>query len=405
MTLVEKVIELSNKYENEIINIRRQIHQTPELAFKEFKTSELVIYELSKLGFEITKEIAGTGVLGILQGKEKGKVLLIRADMDALPINESSDIEFKSKVENIMHACGHDVHTANLIGVAKILNDLKDRFNGTIKFLFQPGEEKGGGAKKVIRSGILHNPTVDAAIALHVMPMTKGKIVISKDVITANSDGFNIKIFGKSAHTSRPQDGIDAINIASNVVVAMNSILAKNIDPFDIATFSIGKIKGGSANNIVPDYAQINGMIRSLSGDARAIIIKRIEELAKGIAMSFGGGAEFIFREGYPSVINDNMLTDGIIKNLEENYFQIIKDIDPEIYTENNLKEYIISDAKPLMNAEDFGFISWKVPSTYYMIGTGDYGPNHSPNFFIDEKYIKLCTRTMVLSALDYLKK
>lgn len=403
MTLVEQIIELSNKYENEIIELRRQIHQNPELAFKEFKTSKLVVRELSKLGLEITKDIAGTGLVGILHGKEKGKVLLLRADMDALPINEEVDIEFKSNVENVMHACGHDVHTANLIGVAKILTELKDQFNGTIKFLFQPAEEKGGGAKKVIAEGVLQNPTVSAAIALHIMPIKKGQILIQKDVVTANSDGFTIKVYGKSAHTSKPEDGIDAINIASHIVVAMNSILAKNIDPFDVATFSIGKIKGGSANNIVSDYAQLNGMIRSLSSSARATIIKKIEEITKGISQSFDGQGEFIFRQGYPSIVNDNQLTEKVINTLEANYLNIIKDIDSEVYRENDLKEYIISNSRPLMNAEDFGFIASKIPSTYYMVGTGDYGPNHSPDFFVDEKYIKLCTRTMILAALEYL--
>lgn len=403
MTLIRQIIELSNKYEEEIITIRRQIHQNPELAFKELETSELVAKELSKLGFEIEKGIAGTGVLGILEGKEKGKVLLLRADMDALPINEEVDIDFKSKVENVMHACGHDVHTANLIGVAKILNDLRDEFKGTIKFLFQPGEEKGGGGKKAVEWGVLENPKVDGAIALHIMPIKKGQILIPKGIVTANSDGFTIKVYGESAHTSKPEEGVDAINIAAHIIVTLNSILAKNIDPFDVATFSIGKVNGGSANNIVPDYAQLNGMIRSLSREARRIIIKRIEELAKGISHSFGGECEFIFREGYPSIINNEDLTEKIIHNLEENSINIIEDIDPKIYRENDLKEYIISKSKPLMNAEDFGFIASKVPSTYYMVGTGEYGPNHSPDFFVDEKYIKLCTRTMVLSALEYL--
>ncbi len=403
MTLVEQVIKLSNVYEDKIINLRRQIHQNPELAFKELKTSQLVIKELSDLGFKIIKDIAGTGVIGILEGKEKGKVLLIRADMDALPINEELDIEFKSKEKNVMHACGHDVHTANLIGVAMILNNLKDQFNGNIKFVFQPAEERGGGAKKMIEQGLLNHPSVNGAIALHIMPIKKGQILILKDIVTANTDGFTIKVYGKSAHTSKPEDGVDAINIAAHIVVALNSILAKNIDPFDVASFSIGTIKGGTANNVVPDYAQLNGMIRSLSSRARDTIIKRIEELSKGIAQSFGGRSEFIFREGYPSVINDELLTKGIIENFERNYWSIIKDIDPEIYRENNLGEYVISNYQPLMNGEDFGFITSKVPSTYYMLGTGDYGANHSPDFFVDEKYIKLCTRTMVLAALEYL--
>ncbi len=404
MDLVEQVIELSNKYEKEIINIRRQIHENPELSFKEFKTSEIVANEMMKLGLEVTKNLVETGVLAIMKGKEEGKTLLLRADMDALPIDEAVDIKFKSRVKNVMHACGHDVHTANLIGVAKILKDLKNEFNGTIKFLFQPGEEKGGGGKKMVQLGILTNKKVDAAIALHIMPIKKGQILIPKDVATSNSDGFTIKIYGEQAHTSKPEDGIDAINIAAHIVVALNSILAKNIDPFDVATFSIGKIKGGIANNIVSDYAQLNGMIRSLSSEARFTIIERIQSLSKGIASSFGGRCEFELREGYPSVVNDELLTKGITENINDNYLRLIQDIDDEIYKDQHLKSYVIADSKPLMNAEDFGFISSKVPSTYYMIGTGDYAPGHSPDFYVDEKYIKLCTRTMALAALEYLK-
>lgn len=407
MELVDQVIELSNKYEDEIIDIRRQIHQNPELAFNEFKTSELVANELSQLGFEVTSGLASTGVLGILKGKEEGKVLLLRADMDALPIDEQVDLEFKSNVKGVMHACGHDVHTANLIGVAKILNQLKDEFNGTIKFLFQPGEEKGGGGKKVVELGILNNPNVDAALAMHIMPIKKGQILISNGAVTANSDGFTLKIYGKQAHTSKPEEGVDAINIAAHIIVALNSILAKNIDPYDVATFSIGSIKGGGANNIVPDFAQLNGMIRSLSSTARQTIIDRIKELSIGIANSFGGRCEFELREGYPSVINDDQMTDKIVESFSESYLRIIDDIDKEIYNEiyneKNLEQYIITNFKPLMNAEDFGFISSKIPSTFYMVGTGDYAPGHSPQFFVDEKYVKLCTRTMALAALEYL--
>lgn len=404
MDLVQKVVDLSNKYEDEILDLRRQIHKNPELAFEEWKTSQLIFDSLSGLGFEITRDLAGTGILVVLKGKNEGKVLLLRADMDALPINEKVDIEFKSKVEGVMHACGHDVHVANLIGVAKILWELQNEFNGTVKFLFQPGEEKGGGGKKMVELGVLDNPKVHAAIALHIMPIKKGEILIPKDIATANSDGFAIKIYGKQAHTSKPEQGIDAINIAAHIVVALNSILAKNIDPFDVATFSIGRIKGGRANNIVSDYAQLNGMIRSLSPKARSTIIKRIEELSKGIANSFGGKCEFELRPGYPSVINHKKLTDKITLNLKKHYKRLIQDIDTSIYDEEDLERYIIGDSKPLMNAEDFGFISSQVPSTYYMVGTGDYAPNHSSKFFVDEKYIKLCTRTMTLAALEFLQ-
>lgn len=402
MSILDKIIKLSNKYEEHVINLRRKIHQNPELSFDEYGTRELIINELEKLGIEYERGIAGTGILATLYGKEEGKVLLLRAEMDALPIEEDIEIDFKSVNKGVMHACGHDVHIANLLGVAKILSDLKEEFNGTIKFMFQPGEEKGGGGRKMIAEGILQNPKVDAAIALHIMPIRQGEILISNSNITAYSDGFTIKVYGKSAHTSKPQDGVDAINIAGNIIVSLNSIISKHLDPRDAATFSIGKIKGGTSNNIVPDYVELSGMIRATTKESRNIIRGKSESISKGIANTFGGDCSFEIREGYPSIFNDEVLTEFIRNSFRTNYLEMIKDIDEKIYKENDINKYIINH-KPLLTADDFGYISNIVPSTYYMVGTGDFAPGHSSKFFVDERYIKLCTRTMALAALEYL--
>lgn len=402
MSILYKILTLSDKYEEYVINIRRKIHQYPELSFNEYKTSELITTELEKLGFEVIKGIASTGVIATLQGKGEGKVLLLRADIDALPIEEETEIEFKSINKGVMHACGHDVHTANLLGVAKILSDLKEEFKGTIKFMFQPGEEKGGGGRKMIEEGILHNPEVDAALALHIMPIRQGEILISNNNITAYSDGFTIKVFGKSAHTSKPQDGVDAINIAGNIIVSLNSIISKYLEPRDVATFSIGKIKGGTSNNIVSDYVELSGMIRATTKESRDTMREKLESISKGIANTLGGDCSFELREGYPSIVNDENLTELIRSSFRNNYLEIIKDIDEKIYREKDINKYIINH-KPLLTADDFGYISQIVPSTYYMVGTGDFAPGHSTNFYVDEKYIKLCTRTMALAALEYL--
>lgn len=402
MSILDKIIKLSNKYEEHVINLRRKIHQNPELSFDEYGTRELIINELEKLGIEYERGIAGTGILATLYGKEEGKVLLLRAEMDALPIEEDIEIDFKSVNKGVMHACGHDVHIANLLGVAKILSDLKEEFNGTIKFMFQPGEEKGGGGRKMIVEGILQNPKVDAAIALHIMPIRQGEILISNSNITAYSDGFTIKVYGKSAHTSKPQDGVDAINIAGNIIVSLNSIISKHLDPRDAATFSIGKIQGGTSNNIVPDYVELSGMIRATTKESRNIIRGKSESISKGIANTFGGDCSFEIREGYPSIFNDEVLTEFIRNSFRTNYLEMIKDIDEKIYKENDINKYIINH-KPLLTADDFGYISNIVPSTYYMVGTGDFAPGHSSKFFVDERYIKLCTRTMALAALEYL--
>lgn len=401
MELLGKLISLSNKYEASVINLRRKIHENPELSFKEYNTSALVVSELEKLGLYIEKGIAKTGVLGILEGYEKGKTILIRADMDALPIEEDLDIEFKSKNSGIMHACGHDVHTANLLGVAKILSDLKDEFKGTIIFVFQPGEERGGGCKKMIDEGILKNRKIHAALGLHIMPIEEGKILLSKGNITAYSDGFTIKVFGKSAHTSKPQDGIDAINIAAHIIVSLNTIISKHLDPRDAASFSIGKIHGGRSNNIVPDYVELSGMIRSTTKESRHIIQKKLKSISMEMAQSFGGSAEVEIRQGYPSIVNNHALVDKVLKTFKENYHHIIKDINDN-FNKDNLNEYII-DHKPLLTADDFGFLSQLLPSLYFIIGSGDFAPQHSSKFFVNESYIKLCMRTMTLAALALL--
>ena len=401
--LVNKIIDLSNRYEEEIINNRRRIHENPELSFCEYETSKFVEEELKKLGLEVYSGIAETGVVGLLQGKSEGKVLLLRADMDALPLDEETDIEFKSKNKGVMHACGHDVHTVNLLGVAKIMCELKNEFHGTIKFVFQPAEEKGGGGREMVRLGVLQNPKVDAAIALHVMPIEEGRILISDKNVSAYSDSFILQVKGKKAHTSRPQDGVDAINIAANIVVTLNSILVKNLDPFEIATFSIGKISGGSAVNIVPDYVSIKGMIRSVGKEARNVLKDKIESISKDIAKVYEGECVFEFNPGYPSIYNNEILTHQIRENFKKNYSELIKDIDSNIYNEGDLKRYIISDGKPMLGAEDFGFYAQKVPACFYRVGVGNYAPAHSSKFFVDEKYIKLCTRTMALAAIKYL--
>jgi amidohydrolase len=234
------------------------------------------------------------------------------------------------------------------------------------------------------------------------MPVRQGEILISNDNITAYSDGFTIKVYGKNAHTSKPQDGVDAINIAGNIIVALNSIISKDLDPRDAATFSIGKIQGGTSNNIVPDYVELSGMIRATTKESRDIIREKLESISKGIANTFGGDCNLEIREGYPSIFNDEDLTEFIRNGFRTNYLEMIKDIDEKIYKESDINKYIINH-KSLLTADDFGYISKIVPSTYYMVGTGDFAPGHSPKFFVDEKYIKLCTRTMTLAALEYL--
>lgn len=244
--------------------------------------------------------------------------------MDALPLQEEAPVDYISKNPGVMHACGHDFHTANLLGVAMILNEMKNDFSGTVKFVFQPAEENGGGGRSMVNEGVLENPKIDAAMALHVMPELEGTISLGYGASSAYSDGFTLKIHGKKAHTSKPQDGVDAILIAGHIIVSLQSILTRNIDPFAISTFSLGKISGGSAPNIVPDYVEINGMMRNLDKTARQTLIENIEKISKSIAESMDGSLEFLFKEGYPSVVNDTEMVDLVNNSAREYYSSIL---------------------------------------------------------------------------------
>lgn len=403
MINLKKIISLTNQNEAYVIDKRRSIHQNPELSFQEENTSKLVIRELDNLGLEVEEGIAGTGIVATLQGKGEGKTVLLRAEMDALPINEEADVFFKSYKPGVMHACGHDVHTANLLGVAKILASLKEEFDGTVKFMFQPGEEKGGGCKKMLEDKVLERHPVDMAMALHIMPIRAGEILISAGNITAYSDGFLIEVYGKSAHSSRPEEGIDAINIAAHIVVGLNSIISRKIDPRDTATLSVGTVEGGRSNNIISDHVVLRGIIRSSSEKVRNIIREQISDISKGIAAAYGGSSTVKINEGYPSIVNNQALTELITNSFTKNYMEFIRDIDDDIYRTKFSTKWVIPH-RPLLTADDFAFIAKRVPSVYYMVGTGDHAPGHSSKFLVDEKYIKLCTRTMVLGALELLE-
>lgn len=395
---IEKIKSLSEKYKNKVIELRRTIHANPELSFQEYKTSELVKKELLSLGLEVKDNIAKTGVTAVLRGKGEGKTLLLRADMDALPLQEEAPVDYISKNPGVMHACGHDFHTANLLGVAMILNEMKDDFSGTVKFVFQPAEENGGGGRSMVNEGVLENPKVDAAMALHVMPELEGIVSLRYGASSAYSDGFTLKIHGKKAHTSKPQDGVDAILIAGHIIVALQSILTRNIDPFAISTFSLGKISGGSAPNIVPDYVEINGMMRNLDKTARQTLIENIEKISKSITESMGGSLEFLFKEGYPSVVNDTEMVD-LVNNSAREYYS-------SIYPNENIDKFINLGTKPMLGAEDFGFFAQKVPSCFFIVGSGNYAPSHNSCFQInDEKITTTTLSVMVNSAINFLNK
>lgn len=395
-----RIIELSNQYEDSVLKLRREIHGDPELSFKEIKTAQRVKKALEETGLTVREGIAKTGLIADLQGRAPGKTLLLRADMDALPLMEENDLPFRSANKGVMHACGHDVHTANLVGVAKILNALKTEWEGTVRFVFQPAEESGGGGREMIREGILDDIPIDASMALHTMTTQKpGRFSVGFKNVTSYSDRFQITVHGKKTHSAQPQNGTDAIHIAAHIIVAVNSILTKNINPMDRATYSFGMINGGTAPNIIPDLVEMTGMMRNVTSSTREILRSQIKSIAEGIASAMGGSAEFNFFEGYSSVYNDPEITNFVAREIEANASQWLSDIDPEATTDNLL----LRETEPILGAEDYGFYTQRVPSCFYRVATGDTAPAHSSKFMVQEKYIKLCTRSMASLALSYL--
>jgi len=359
----------------EVINIRRDIHMYPELGFQEFRTSQLIASYLENLELEVRKNIAQTGVLGILRGKEEGKTILLRADIDALPLEELNDVPYKSKNKGIMHACGHDGHIAILLGTAKILAKYKDQIKGIVKFAFQPAEElPPGGAEPMIKEGILENPYVDKVYALHLANHLKvGKIAVRKGFFCAQADAFTIKVKGRGGHGSTPDKCIDPIIISTHIVQALQEIPSREIDPHTPFVLSICKIQSGNTFNVIPEDAEIEGTVRTFDKNLAETISKRIETISKNIAEAFRGKAEIEYQFGYPPGKND------------EKEAEFVKKIAEEVVG----KENVIED-KPSMGGEDFSYFLEERPGAMFWLGSGNEEkglnhPHHSPYFDFDE--------------------
>ena len=377
-----------------IIEDRRHIHQNPELSFEEHETSRYVTTRLDEMGISYKKGIAGTGILATLEGKEKGKVLALRADMDALPITEATGLPFASDNPGVMHACGHDMHTASLLGVAKILSDLRDHWNGTILLLFQPGEEKfPGGASMVLKEGALNHPRPDLMIGQHVLPdMQAGHVGFKPGMYMASGDEVYLTIRGKGGHAALPHTLNDTVLTASHIIVALQQIVSREV-PADIPTvLSFGKIEGKGATNIIPEKVEIAGTLRTMNEEWRARIKNRIRELATGIAASMGASCDADIKDGYPVVRND--------ENATLQAMDFAREFLPEEATES-------MDIR--MTAEDFGYYTHEFPSVFYRFGVerkeGDTGALHTPRFNPDEKALETSTGILSWLAVSFLKE
>lgn len=389
-----KIKKIAKDNLSKIIEIRRYLHQNPELSFKEFNTSEYISKVLSENNIEHKKGIVNTGIIGIIEGNNPtSKTIALRADIDALPIQETTDLEFKSINTGVMHACGHDVHTASLLGSILILSELKSDFQGTIKFLFQPGEEVlPGGAKLMIEEGVLDNPKVDKIIGQHVYPdLEVGKVGFKPGTYMASADEIYFTVKGKGGHAALPHELIDPILITSHIIIALQQIVSRSCSPYIPTVLSFGDIQGKGATNVIPNEVKVKGTFRTFDENWREEAHLKMIKMAENIAVSMGGVCEFEVRKGYPVLENDIDTTEKAKKAAIE-----------------YLGEGNVVDLGLRMTAEDFAYYSQEVPACFYRMGTSNKAKNiggslHNGNLTIDDNALELSTGLMAYLALNEL--
>lgn len=394
MELLEKIKSLSEQYSGEVIEARRHLHENPELSYQEYNTAKFVTGKLQSFGIRVKEGVATTGLIAEIEGKNPGKKsIALRADMDALPINETSDIPYKSRVPGVMHACGHDVHTASLLGTAKILHAIKDEFEGTVRLLFQPGEEKTpGGASYMIRDGALKNPQPSGIIGQHVFPLLPvGKIGFREGMYMASCDEIYLKVIGKGGHAAAPELAVDPILIASHIIIALQQIISRNASPKQPTVLSFGNIIGKGATNIIPNEVNIAGTFRAMNEEWRASALKKIQKMAESIAEGMGGKCEVEISKGYPYLENNPELTRRI-RDAAEAYVGRANVVDLDI----------------TLGAEDFSYYSQVIPASFYRLGTNNTAKGitsyvHTPTFDIDEDALKIGPGLMAWMAIKEL--
>lgn len=399
MNYKKRIVELAENNREHIIKIRESIHAHPELSFKEYKTSELVRNELNRLGIKYTNSPVENGIVAEIDSGKPGKLLLLRGDMDALPMQEETACDYKSKVDGVMHACGHDIHTANLLAVGQVLNEMKEHWNGKVKLVFQPAEEAGGGGNLMIKSGLM-DELPDACFAIHVSNEKLGHVVAGSKYLTSYSDRFEVTFKGEAAHSSTPEKGIDAIEMAVTAISSLKNVVSKNISPLECSTINIGKISGGTAVNIIADEVTIGIMMRNKTKSSREKLVKSIEKICHGTASMYGGTCDFNRIIGYDAVYNDEELVDFVVEKINLNKAFLYG---PEVSSED-LESFILTGDRFRLGSEDFGYYSQKSPSVLLWVGLGEGAELHKSNFYVDSKDIVFVTKLMSVVAYDYLK-
>jgi amidohydrolase len=392
------VVELDRQIQKirpEMVKIRRFLHMNPQLANRETETAKSISASLAKLGIDVQTGVAKTGVVGLLRGAQPGATIAVLADIDAVPIQETADIPFKSLNPGIMHATGNDIHTAIVLGTAFVLNEFKDRIKGNIKFIFQPAGEgppdgEEGGAALMIKEGVLDNPRVGAIFGFHIWPETLGQVAAISGPMLANSDSFDVTIKGRSAQGSQPQDGIDAIVLAAQVVTALQSLVGRNLDATDPAVLTIGRIEGGTRADLIAERAHFEGIVRTLSDANRKRIPKLMDSVIKGVVHGYGGDYAFSFNEDIPSVANHPEFLDLMLPSLNE-----------------ALGDRKVISIKPQMMADDFALYGQRIPALYFLLGARN--PRlpatslFSPGFNPDERSIDIGMKILCHLLLDCL--
>lgn len=391
--LKTKIQELAKNIHQEVIANRRHLHQNPELSFEEENTRIYVAAKLDELGIAY-EQMAGNGLVALLKGeKPSDQVVALRGDMDALPILEANDVPYKSKNPGVMHACGHDVHTSSLLGTAHILNQLKSEFGGTVKFIFQPAEEKlPGGASLMIKEGVLENPKPQAVIGQHVMPLIDaGKVGFRAGKYMASTDELYVTVKGKGGHGAQPQQNVDPVIITAHILVALQQIVSRFADPKSPSVLSFGKVIANGATNVIPNEVYLEGTFRTMDENWRQEAHIRMKKMAEGMAESMGASCDFEIRKGYPFLINEEKLTANV-RGFAEDYLGKENVLDLDIW----------------MAAEDFAYFSQVADACFYRLGTrneerGITSSVHTPTFDVDESSLEVSTGLMAYLALKQL--
>jgi amidohydrolase len=391
MKKYDDILKKAEGLKQKMIDLRRDLHQYPELGLQEFNTARKVEGVLKALGLETRMFVNGTGVRGFLRGSEPGETIALRADMDALPIQEETDLPYQSQNKGVMHACGHDAHIAMLLGAATILSEMRKELKGNVAFIFQPAEEIGAGAKAMVEEGALEG--ANRIFGLHVYSILPfGTLGYRPGPFMAAGDFFDVKITGKGGHGGLPHLTVDPIVIAANAISTLQTIVSREVDPVESAVISICKMNGGEAYNVIPETATFGGTIRSHKPELREGLPRRIKEILDGLVSGMRGSYELTLMSKFPATINDEEMTAFVVK--------VAKEI---------LGEDKLSLLRPLMGSEDFSFYLQKVPGTFAFLGVenkdkGIIYPHHHPKFNIDEDILPLGTALHVAVALEYLK-